>query len=337
MRRISLFPAWLYQRFRPLCDHLLPALGMAGIFLLVAQATDLFPSEWCAFIAAGVLISGLITPVAGYVLFVLSLVLPLYSISIYVAALSLAALLPPIFFLPRFLPAVILVIAAPILAQYQIALALPFLAGLLWAEWGGALVGLGSALWLKIFAGMCGAMTDLTRLGSQPLEASQLIARFQAANSIQILRWPLQALTPDHQTSLSHVLQILAWGLAGYGIGIMSHRLEGARRPTIVLLAGVSLGLLGLGVGIVGAPVALGLLQVSDIPLSFLVECGWGCLIVMGARAALGYLTRPAVAVSPSRIEPYSPAPRPSPEPAPVTCPRPRDEEQTGIIMIDLD
>ena len=336
---ISLIPARLYQRYRSLCDRLPLALGMAGLFTLTAQATGVFPEDWRIFIAASLLIAGLIIPMAGYVFFVLALALPLYSISIYIAALSLAILILPIFFLNRHLAAVVLILAAPILSQHRIALMIPFLAGMWWFEWGGVLAGLGGAAWLKIFAGMCRVTSDLTQLSGQPLAADQLIARFHGANSLQTLLWSVQPLASDSQTLLLHILQILAWGLAGYGVGLVRRRIDSMQRPGVGLVAGISAGLLGFGVGSVGIPLALDLLEVSDVHLSFLMECSWNGAGAMGAYAVHRSLARPAVTPSPNRIDPYRPPIRPAlePDPNPVVRPQSRDEEQMDIIMIDLD
>ncbi len=339
MNRILTFPAYLYQRYRLFCDRLLPALGMAATFLLTAQATGVFTTEWRTFIAAGVLIAGLAAPVAGYLLFVLALGLPLYSISIYVAALALTCLLLPIFLFQHHVAAVLLVLVAPLFSSYRVALLIPFLGGLWWAEWGGALMGLGAAMWLKIFAGMCGTTPDLLLLGGQLLPVDQLISRFQSANSLQTLLWIAEPFTSDAQGLLLNLLQILAWGLAGYGMGLMHSRMKSAPRPALVRRAGLSAGLLGLAAGILAAPLALGLLRPLDIPFSFLIECGWTGLAVIGLYALSSYLTRPVLASSPGRSELYRPLPPVAvrPDPLPVVRPRPQDEEQTDIIMIDLD
>lgn len=346
MERIGLIPAWFYQRYRSFFDHLLPSLGMASLFVLTAQATGAFSREWRLFIASGVLMAGLVTPIAGYILFILALAYPLYSISIYIAALALAVLILLAFFLTRHLTAMVLVLAIPFLAPFRVALVIPLLAGLWWAEWGGVLAGLGSALWLKIFAGMCGAMPDLAQLGGQSLATHQLIARFRTANSLQTLLWlaePWLGTPPDSQTLLLHILEVLGWGLAGYGVGLMRRRVEGMPRPTVGILASISAGLLGVWLGSLIVPMALGLRETSALPVPYLLECCWSGLIAMGLYGLSRYLTRPVVVPTPSRIEPqiepYRPTVRPTPEsaPRPRVRPQPRGEEQTDIIMIDLD
>lgn len=357
MQGIKVAPVWLYQRYRPFFDRLVPALGMAFLFALTDQATGAFSSEWRLFIAGGVLVAGLVAPVAGYILFVLALAYPLYSISIYVAALALAILILLSFFLlpsPRRggagVTAIVLVLATPLLATYRIAPVALFLAGLWWAEWGGVLVGMGSALWLKTFAGMCGATLDLTQLGGQSFEVHQLIARFQTANSWQTLLWlaePWMGAPLDSRTLLLHILEVLGWGLAGYGVGLVRQRMEGLPRLNVglLLLASVGAGLLGIGVGSLVLPMVFGLRKVSALPtfslLGFLVEYCWGGAIAIGLYGVSRYLTRPVVMPAPSRTEPSHSPVRPMPEPAPRPFVRPQaradEDELADIIMIDLD
>jgi hypothetical protein len=345
MERIRRMPAWLYQRYRPLFDRLFPSLGMALIFVLVNQATDTFSSAWLGFVAGAILATGLTAPVVGYVLFVLALAYPLYSISIYVAALALSILILFAFFVPRHLAALVLVLATPLLITYRITWVVPLLAGLWWAEWGGVLVGMGGALWLKTFAGMCGATPDFIRLGGQRLATPWLIARFHTANSLQTLVWLVEPLAPDSQTLLLHVLEILGWGLAGYGVGLMRQRNQGSSRPSLGILASIVVGALALSFGSLLLPMALGLRQASDLPISllsgFLLECSWSGVIAMGLYRVSRYLARPAVLPVRSRTEPRRPSTQPAPEPAPRPWvhpqPRASEDEPTDIIMIDLD
>ena len=335
---------------------------MACLFGLMDQTVRAFSSDWRLFIVSGLLVAGLVVPAAGYILFLLALAYPLYSISIYVAALALSVLIFlafPLFSSPRRggASALALTLAMPLLATYRVAPAALFLAGLLWAEWGGVVVGLGGGLWLKLFAGMCGSRLDLTRLSAQPWNVDQLIARFQGANSLQTLLWmaePWLGRPRDSQILLFNIVEVLGWGLAGYGVGLMRQRIDGASRPTLSLFASISAGLLGVCLGSLVGPVALGLRQASFSSIfhycDFLIEYLWGGLIAIGMYGIYRYLTRPLVRQAPSRIEPYRGAPpQPSPEreneredqpklsPHTWEGPEPRDDKQTDIIMIDLD
>jgi hypothetical protein len=343
VERIRIGPAWLYQRYRVFFDRLVPALGLAWLFVLTNRATGTFPGEWLGFIAGSILVAGLAAPLAGYVLFLLALVYPLYSISIYVAALALTVLIVLGFFVTRHFAAIVLVLAIPLLSTCRIAPLVPLLAGLWWAEWGGVLVGMGSALWLKTFAGMCGATPDLVQLGGQALAPQQLIDRFHATNSLQTLLQLAEPLAPDPQALLLHILEILGWGLAGYGAGLMRRRIETTRRPAIGLLASISAGMLGLWFGSIVAPVALGLREASDTPISvlldFLVQSISSGVLTLVLYGGARYLARPVVLPIRSRSESYRPSP--TPEPVQQSWARPQsvanEDEPTDIIMIDLD
>jgi hypothetical protein len=344
MERVGRVPAWLYQRYRSLWDRLVPAAGMAGLFWWLAQATGVLSPEWRLFIAGGILIAGLFASLVGYVAFVAALAYPLYTISIYVAALAITALTLPAFFLTRHLSAVVLALSVPAFSMGRLGPAVPLLAGLWWAEGGGAGVGVGSALWLKLCAGMCGADPDFVRLGGTPLVMERVVERFGAANSLQTLVWLVQPLAPDSRTLLLHILQVMGWGLAGYAAGLMRQRMSRMARPTVGLMAALGAGLLGLNAGVILLPLALGLDVVASVPTLFLVECLGSALLVMGLYALRRYLMRPVLdrpAEAPLDVATSEPGgvvePPPSRRPALGFNPRPRDEEHADIIMIDLD
>ncbi|MEE8390237.1 MAG: hypothetical protein V3S14_05490 [Anaerolineae bacterium] len=347
MERIRVMPAQLYQRYHSFFDRLVPSLGMALLFVLVGQATGVFSREWLWFIAGMILLVGLIAPIAGYVLFVLGLAYPLYSISIYVAALALSILILLAFFVTRHLTALVLILAVPLLISSRTIWVIPFVAGLWWAEWGGVLVGMGGALWLKVFAGMCGATPDLLRLSGQTLATHQLIDRFHTANSLQTLLWLAEPLASDSQTLLLHVLEILGWGLAGYGVGLVRRWMENMSRPNLGLLICIVVGCLGIAVGSLALPMVFGVREASawstSLLSNFLIECGVSGVIVIGLYGVSRYLTRPAVIPIRSRVEPRRSTVQPAPEPAPRPWVRPQpraranEDEPTDIIMIDLD
>lgn len=345
VERVTMVPAWLYQRYRTFFDHVVPSFGMALLFIRADQAIGAFSSEWLWFIGGVILVAGLVAPIAGYVLFILALAYPLYSISIYIAALALAILILLAFFVARHLTALMLVLSIPLLVTHRIAMVVPILAGLWWAEWGGVLVGGGSALWLKVFAGMCGVIPDLTRLGGQTLATHRLVDRFHTANSLQTLLWLAEPLAPDSRTLLLHTLEIVGWGLAGYGVGLLRRRMDGMARPYVGLLAGISAGLLGIGIGSLALPIALGLREASTLSISllsdFLLECGRSGVVAVGLYGVSRCLSRPAVLPARSRVEAYHPTPAPEPIPQPWVRPQAlqleNEDEPTDIIMIDLD
>jgi len=305
MMRVQDVTPWLYQRFRHFFDRLPSAAGMAVIFTLVDVSTGAFPVEWRTFIAAGVLVSGLLLPVAGYILFIAALAYPLFTISVYIAALALSVLILCAFLCLHHLDAVVLLLVTPLLVPYQLAPLVPLLAGLWWGEWGGVLMGAGSALWLKLFAGMCGIAPDIISMSTRILNTERLITRFHTANSLQTLLWIWEPLSPHPEALLFNILELLGWGLAGYGIGIMRHRMENMARPYLGLLAGISAAWLGVGAGSLAAPLALGLLQPSTLPISHLANSliEWGVSSVAAAviYAAYRYLNRPVIPSSTRR------------------------------------
>jgi hypothetical protein len=172
-----------------------------------------------------------------------------------------------------------------------------------------------------------------------------LIDRFHTANSLQTLHWLTEPLAPDSQTLLLHIIEILGWGLAGYGVGLMRRRMEGMLRRNLGLLTSIVVGFLGLGIGSLALPMALGLRQASDLSISllvnFLLECVKGGVIVIGLYGVSHYLNRPVVLSTPSRIKARRSFVQPEPEPAPQPWVRPQppvdEDKPTDIIMIDLD
>ena len=299
IKSVGTWPAWLYQRYRSLFDRLVPAVGMLILFILTAQATGAFSKEWRLSIAGGILAAGLVAPVAGYIAFISSLAFPLYTISIYVAALVLAVLIPLAFLMTdaQRLTAVVLIVALPLLLPYRLAPALPLLAGLWWAEWGGVLMGLAGALWLKTFAGMCEAPLDFIHLTAkaQSLDVSRLITRFHTANSLQTLLWLAEPMTSSQDALLLHILEVLGWGLGGYCVGLVTQRVLRSSRPSIRLLAGLSAGVLGMWMGSLVAPMALGLREVFAIPLPFMVQYSLSSAAVAVFYVLTRYLNRSAV------------------------------------------
>jgi hypothetical protein len=338
---LDAIPSWLYQRYRVFFDRLVPALVMAFLFVLTDQTTGAFSREWHWAIAGGILGAGLAAPIAGYIAFVLALAYPLYSISIYIAALALSVLILMAFLTPRHLTPLMFALTVPLLASCRIAVMVPLLAGLWWAEWGGVLIGVGSALWLKVFAGMCGITPDLTQLGGQTLATQHLVDRFHVANSLQTLLWLAEPLAPDSRTLLLNILEVTGWGLAGYGVGLVGRRLNGMSRPRLGLFAGVSAGLLGIGLGSLALPVILDLRARSALSIShlsgFLLECVAGSTVAVALWAVSRHLARPAVVHTHSQTELYRPKRTPTPSPQPLARPQAREDEPTDIIMIDLD
>jgi hypothetical protein len=191
-----------------------------------------FPVQWRAFLAVCILIGGLWKPVVGYALFVAAVAYPLYLISVYVMALSLAVLILTAPLAARNLPLALMVIAAPLVAPIHLTPVLPFLFGLLsstaspggWDRATGTIAGGLCALWLKICAGMSGFTTDLWYVNGWSPQIAPLYERYHTANSLQTLVQLLEPLTASVEDSaatvlLFNLLQVCAWACAAYLVG----------------------------------------------------------------------------------------------------------------------
>jgi hypothetical protein len=222
----------LYQNNRTTINRAISAAWLSGMIWLTLGELPVYPAQWRAFIAAGVLTVGLWTHEGAFYIAVLALLYPLYHISIYVMVLFLAvaALLRPVII--AHFNQTLLVVSTPLLAQVHLE-AVPALgAGLLWGAGGGMWVGSLAALWFKLLGGMSRLDIDLWALisslrqaqDSAPLSVSMIIDRFHTANSLETLQRLVEPFAPSSTVALSHLLQILVWGVAGYLVGGMARR-----------------------------------------------------------------------------------------------------------------
>jgi hypothetical protein len=219
--------AWLpqlYQRYQYFWDRAMPAAGLALLLWASAEATGAFPSEWRIFLAVVLFLLGLARPGMAYVAFTLLIAYPLYRISIYVAAILLAVLILTSHWAIRNLGAAVLVLITPALLPWHLAATVPLLAGLWWGESTGAVAGGLAALWLKLLAGMAGQPLDLVRLSGSLPSGTRLVEQFSGLNSLQTLAGLFNPFADTSQALLLHLLQILAWGLAGYVAGRLARR-----------------------------------------------------------------------------------------------------------------
>jgi hypothetical protein len=214
----------LYQRYRSFWDRVVPAAGLALLLWATTQATATFPGEWRVFLAAVLLLLGLVRPDLAYVAFIFAVAYPLYSVSIYLAAIILAALILTSHWAMRNLGATVLVLATPALLPWHLEAAVPLLAGLWWGEVSGALAGGLAALWLKLLAGMASQPLDLIQLSGWAPAGTRIVQRFGGFNSLQTLLELVNPFADTSQTLLLHVLQALSWGLAGYLAGRLAQR-----------------------------------------------------------------------------------------------------------------
>lgn len=235
----------LYQNNRTTINRAISAAWLSGMVWLTLGELPVYPAQWRAVIAAGVLTVGLWTVEWAFYIAVLALLYPLYHISIYVVVLflAMAALLRPIII--AHFNQTLLVVSVPLLAQVHLETVPALWAGLLWGAGGGMWVGGLAALWFKLLGGMSGLNIDLGVLISSPLSVSTIIDRFHPANSLETLQRLVEPFAPSSTVALSHLLQILVWGIAGYLVGGMARRRWMDERGTlgrvICLVAGAAL------------------------------------------------------------------------------------------------
>jgi len=214
----------LYQRFQPFWDRAAPSAGLALLLWATAEATGAYPSEWRLFFAAALFLLGVAWPWVAYTAFTFLIAFPLYRISIYVAALVLAALVLTSRWAMRKLGATVLVLITPALLPWSLAATVPLLAGLWWGEGVGALAGGLAALWLKLLAGMAAQPLDLARLAGWTPAGTDIIERFSGFNSLETVLGLVNPFRDTSQVLLLHLLQILAWAMAGYLAGRLARR-----------------------------------------------------------------------------------------------------------------
>jgi len=222
----------LYQNNRTTINRAISAAWLSGMIWLTLGELSVYPAQWRAFIAAGVLTVGLWTHEGAFYIAVLALLYPLYHISIYVMVLFLAvaALLRPV--IVAHFNQTLLVVSTPLLAQVHLEAVPALWAGLLWGAGGGMWVGSLAALWFKLLGGMSRLDIDLWALisslrqaqDSAPLSVNMIIDRFHTANSLETLQRLVEPFAPSSTVALSHLLQILVWGIAGYLVGGMARR-----------------------------------------------------------------------------------------------------------------
>jgi hypothetical protein len=255
----------LYQKKRAAINRAVSAAWLSSMVWLTLGELPGYSAEWRAVIAAGILTVGLWTVEWAFYIAVLALLYPLYHISVYVMVLFLAVavLLRPIII--AHFSQTLLVVTIPLLAQVHLEAVPALWAGLLWGAGGGMWVGSLAALWFKLLGGMSGLNIDLAVLISSPLSVDVIRECFQEANSLETLQLLVEPFAPSSTVALSHLLQILAWGIAGYLVGGMAKRRWMDERGTlgrvICLVAGAAL----LSAGNLWVPVWLELRPENEV------------------------------------------------------------------------
>jgi hypothetical protein len=132
MSALLRLPHGLMRRYLSLLERLLIAAGLSGLLYGLMSSLPVYPPNWDLVILATVFVVALWWPGVAYFIAVVAAAYPLYTLSLYVAVLFLAvALLGQRVFIYN-LGAMVLVLAAPWLARYNVAWVVPLLGGLWW-------------------------------------------------------------------------------------------------------------------------------------------------------------------------------------------------------------
>jgi hypothetical protein len=276
--------------------------------------------QWRIVLAACIFIGGLCRPAVAYAAFIAAIAFPLYLISIYLMALALAVLIlsaPLVAFVPARadarlrrptarLPLALLVLVAPLLAPLHLTPVLPLLAGLWWDEGEGAVAGGLAALWLKICAALSGHSTDLWRINDWSVAVEPIYQRFHTANSLQTLirlSQPLAASMSDPGGTepgilmLFNLLQVLAWGAAGYVVSVLLRSLHVDRGRGWMAALSLGPGLTLVWAGYVAVPSWLGVEGPTWLdPLWLPAQVVLAGFFAWGLDGLMHYLSQPVVA-----------------------------------------
>lgn len=345
MSALVRLPHGLMRRYLSFLERLLIAAGLSGLLYGLLSSLPVYPPNWDLVILAAVFVVALWWPGAAYFIAVAAAAYPLYTLSLYVAVLFLAIALFGQRIFTHNLGALVLVLATPWLARYNVAWVVPLLGGLWWGAAGGAWMGGLAALWGQMIAGMAGLKPDwLALIGTSPTIAG-VAQRFGEANSLETLKLILEPLAPSATLLLYYLLQVFAWTAVGGIVGVLADRAWiQRRRPWGTIVTGVAgaFTLLGAHVGL-----GLWLEQYTVETLSpmwpVLLATAVVVAVVVGALEGLRYFLEHPL---PPRRRPVRPYRRPGsasepervPLPVPVQLPawEPADESE-DLIMLELD
>ena len=216
-------PHNLYRRYQAVLESTVTSIGLATIVALALNSLSAYPANWVMVIAVAIAILGIRWPLAAYLVSVVVMLYPIYTINLYLAVLFLAisALGQRLFV--HYLGATVLVLATPALAEYHLHWLVPILGGLWWGT-SGAWIGGMAALWGKILAGMAGLDLDWLVIAGQTPDVPAIVARFQDTNSLDTLLLLIEPFADTSSVILYNMLQIMGWAVAGGFIGSFAKR-----------------------------------------------------------------------------------------------------------------
>lgn len=217
-------PHNLYRRYQALLESTVTAMGLAALVTLALLNLSAYPANWVLVIGVGIAVLGIRWPLLAYIVAVVVLVYPIYTINLYLAVLFLGISVLSQRVFVHYLGAAVLILGTPILAEYHLHWLVPVLAGLWWGGTTGAWIAILAAMWGKILGGMAGMNIDwLTMAGHAP-EAQAIMTRFESTNSLQTLLLLVEPFAATSGVILYNLLQVIGWAVAAGFVGSLAGR-----------------------------------------------------------------------------------------------------------------
>jgi hypothetical protein len=285
------------------------ALAVIGLALLVAlflNAMEVLQGNTRAVVAAGIAGLGLFAPKWGWRAALAALAWPLWLLAPGLALLFLPLALLFEKWIARALPWVLLVAMVPLLAQWHAVALVPLLAGLLGGPRRGLSVGIAAAFWLKVVGGLAGWVPELGALQGAPLAIDLIRPALAGSNPVVVLQALVAPLT--HGSLLPfHLLQVVAWGLAGWLAGTVRQLQWEEDEPRFALVPPLATGALALWAALYLLPIAFaleswhGLLSAPTLAVGIALSALTAALLTTLYESVEPLLPRRAVVATPTQ------------------------------------
>jgi len=214
-------PHNLYRRYQALLESILTAISLATIVVLALNSLAIYPYNWVLVMGVAIALLGIRWPLLAYLIAVMVMLYPLYTVNLYLAVLFLAISVLGQRLFVHYLGATVLVLATPLLAQYHLHWLVPILGGLWWGSTGAWIGGL-AALWGKMLGGMAGLDLDWLVLAGQTPDVMAIAARFEDKNSLNTLLLLIEPFANTSSVILYNLLQVIGWATAGGFVGSLA-------------------------------------------------------------------------------------------------------------------
>ena len=217
-------PHNLYRRYQGFVERTLTAAGLALLVTMTLNALPVYPENWVLVTGVAIALLGIRWPLLAYIITIAVMIYPVYTINLYLAVLFVAVSVLGHRLFVHYTGATVLVLATPFLAQYHLHWLIPILGGLWWGGASGAWVGGLAAVWGKFVGGVAGLDIDWLLIAGQAPDSQVIIARFQAANSLETLILLVEPFAASATIMLYNLLQVVGWAAAGGFVGSLAAR-----------------------------------------------------------------------------------------------------------------